>query len=458
MSNFSKILLCPSNLQHQANNFEQITDYIFASLKQKDANLHAHISISESLDAELTVRQQQLEHLEQSQSQGLGLTLYLNERTASVSSADFSYTAINQLINHAYDILKHSQPDSANGLPNQEYIATQPFADIDVYHPHTLNIETIYQNLLSMESCLQSYKAIQQSDGCGFGQSLSHALVANSHGFKAYHQDTDYSYWASAIAGNKQGMQSDSWASYQCAYLDLMNFEAIAHKAASRAIAKLSPKSLSTRKSPVIFSQDISDQLISYAVRALSGEVQYHQTGFLNQSLGQAIMPSFINVYEDPFVKRGLASCQFDNKGIAVKADYLIKQGVVQNYQLSDYYAKKMGKKPTGHTGGHHNLYLQVDPSHQHKDLNALMAHMQTGLLVIDTMGTGFNPTNGDYSKGCNGFWIEGGEIAYPVEGITIAGQMHNIYQNIIGVANDAEFDRIESGSILINEMTIAGH
>jgi PmbA protein len=258
-------------------------------------------------------------------------------------------------------------------------------------------------------------------------------------------------------------MQSDSWSSNKRCPLLLENHQTVAHKAAKRAQDKLDARKLSTRKCPVIFDSTVAADILRPIFSALGGRAQYQKNSFLLNALGEQILPSFLSIYEDPFVKKGLSSSPFDDDGAKVEARFNVQNGIIQHYFLSAYSARKLNIQNTGHAGGTHNLYLQADQQHIDSankvfaNLDALLKHMHTGLLITDVMGQGVNITTGDYSKGVSGFWVENGIILHAVEEITIAGNIKDMLKNIQGIALDTYEGRLHTGSILLENMTVAG-
>ena len=350
----------------------------------------------------------------------------------------------------------------SSGLPNKEDLATD-FFDCDLYHPWDIETSEAIQISKEMEEELYKHKDITNSDGCGFATDYGHFVMANTLGFMHGYSYSRHGLWASAIAGKDDKMQSDGWSSdKRCASM-LDNHINIAKSAAKRAADKLNAQKLTTRQCPVIFEAPIARGLLSGMLSALGGRAQYQKNSFLLDSIGTQILPDFLSLYENPFVPKALSSTPFDDDGVKVHQRFVVKDGIIQDYFLGAYSARKLGRQNTGNAGGNHNLYLQANantPNYDDKvlpDLASLLKLMGTGLLVTDTMGQGFNITTGDYSKGASGFWVENGVIAYPVEEITIAGNLKDMLQNITAIGLDTYEASLNMGSILLDNMSIAG-
>lgn len=477
---------------HKLSNFENIRQQIEDLAKKYQNNnknnnhknnheISWQMTISEGLYYEANVREKAPEQLEQSNTQGVSITLYQNGASASVSTANFSAQAIEQTFSKACEIVEWTERDEYAGLANAEdLISTRDIIysdELELFHPFALNElpklqETIIEYAQTMQDHVRAQNLIINSEGCGGQYHFGQAYQANSLGFKGFRQSSMYQLWANAVAQNQtlqnstsqnstselnSGMQTDSWMDQKRCFKTLDTPSSIAQTAVEHAREKLNPKSLKTQKTDVVFINYAADELIEYLLDALSGHSQYHQSGFLTAALGKKILPEFIELEESPFLKQGLSSKRYDAAGVAKSNLKIIENGQVASYLLNAYFAKKLKMKNTGHAGGTANLMLRANKAHTIADLPSLLKQMHTGLLVTDIMGPGFNELTGDYSKGASGFWVEAGIIAYPVEGITIAGNILDIYKNIQAIADDALFDSIQTGSIWIKDLTIAG-
>ncbi|MFM2345185.1 MAG: metalloprotease PmbA [Pseudomonadota bacterium] len=451
-----------ANFQYNQEQLKEICEQVLKISKQKSGVSNACVAISEDTSLSLNIRQNDIENLEHAQNQGIAVTIYNGSRSGHASSADFSTKAIESMVDAACNIAKYTNEDPFSGLPNQADIATE-FFDCDLYHPANVETSEAIQICKEMEEELYKDKNVTNSDGCGFSTDYGHFVLANTLGFMHGYPYSRHSLWASAIAGKDDGMQSDGWSSDKRCYSSLDNHINIAKIAAKRASEKLNSQKLSTRQCPVIFEAPIARGILSGMLSALGGRSQYQKNSFLLDSIGTQILPDFLSLYENPFVKRALSSTPFDDEGVKVHQRFVVKDGIIQDYFLGSYSARKLNRQNTGHAGGNHNLYLQADennPVYNNKvlpDLNSLLKYMGTGLLVTDTMGQGFNITTGDYSKGASGFWVENGVIAYPVEEITIAGNLKDMLKNIAAIGLDTYEASLNTGSILLEKMSIAG-
>ncbi len=445
---------------------KEVCQTILQLSKQKNGVSDACVSISEDNSLSVDVRQQNIETLEQSQSKAISLTIYKNQKVGHASSSDFSLVSLQNIVDAAYNIATYTSEDVYAGLPNQEDLAEE-FFDCNLYNPWSIDADETIKLAIEMEHAVYDNKNIVNSDGCGVSTSNGHFMLANTLGFMDGYAHSSHQLWANAIAGKKNdsnSMQSESWSSYKRCPQLLQNHKEIATIAASKASSKLNAKKLTTRTCPVIFEAPIAGGLIRAILSALSGSNQYQKNSFLLDSIGKQILPSYLTLHEDPFVLKGLASSAFDEDGVKTHAKNIINDGIIETYLLSTYTARKLKLPVTGHAGGSHNLYLKHNnPNNSDNnasfciDLNTLMKKMGNGLLITDTMGQGLNIITGDYSKGASGFWIENGVIAYAVDEITIAGNMKTMLQNIVAIAADEYHGSLTTGSILLEQMTIAG-
>jgi len=448
-----------AHFQYTKEQFEQICEQVLDLSKKKIDISHICVEISEGTELGIDVRNQNIETLEHSQSQNISITIYKGQKIGHASSGDFSKKSLESIIDAAFHIATYTSEDPNSGLPNQEDLATD-IIDCDIYHPWDIETKDAIEIAKNMESALYENKGITNSEGCSVSTDSGHFILANSMGFMHGYQYSRHAVSASAIAGKNDKMQSDSWHSDKRCAKDLDDPVNVARIAAQRAVAKIGAKKISTRVCPIVFEAPIAKTLIRGMLAALTGSAQYQKNSFLLDSIGQRILPEFLSLYEDPFILKGISSSPFDEDGVKVNSSYIIKDGLIQQYLLNTYSAKKLNLPNNGHAGGNHNLHLEYNPTANGKiftDLDALLKNMDTGLLVTDLMGQGLNITNGNYSKGASGFWIEKGIIAYPVEEITIAGNLKDMLQNIAGISIDEHVSSIINGSILLDNMTISG-
>ncbi|WP_416189254.1 metalloprotease PmbA [Neisseria sp. CCUG17229] len=424
------------------------------SLAQQLGATAAEADFSESIGQGVSVRLNEIEQIEFQQDKSLDITVYVGQRKGRASTADFSPNALQDTVQAAIDIAKYTAEDDCAGLADKDLMATE-IGDLDRYHEWDLSAEAAIELAKQCEQAALSFDSrIENSEGAGVQTSHYQYVYGNSHGFMAHQQGTRHSISCSVVAADEHGMQRDYWYDASCRHQDMDSPESIGRTAAERTVRRLDSQILPTGSYPVMFDTTVASGLIGHLVGALSGGALYRQSSFLIDSLGKKILPDFVNLREEPHIPRAFGSTYFDSEGVATRPRFLIENGVVQGYLLSSYSARKLGMTSTGNAGGAHNLYL----SHTHASQADLLKEMGTGLLVTELMGQGVNTITGDYSRGAAGFWVENGVIAYPVHEITIAGRLQDMYQNVVGIANDAlRRSSNKIGSVLISEMTVAG-
>ena len=403
----------------------------------------------------VTARLGEVETVERHQEQGLGLTVYFGQRKGSASTTDFSPDAIRETAEAACRIAKLASEDKFSGLPDASLLATGKLPDLNLYHPWDVDAEQAIELAIECEESARSYDAeISNSEGATVSQHQSIRVLGNSLGLLQGYPATRHSVSCSVIGQRGDSMQRDYWYSVARDALDLEVAVDIGRKAAERTVSRLGARSISTRNSPVLYSAEAAASLIRNFLGGISGGNLYRKSSFLLDSLGKQVFPDFIRIHEQPFLPKGLGSATFDGEGVALRARDIVNEGVVRSYLLSSYSARKLGMETTGNAGGVHNL--TVEPGEQ--DLSDLLASMGSGLLVTELMGQGVNMVTGDYSRGASGFWVENGEIQFPVEEITIAGNLSDMLKNIVAVGKDIDLrGNIRTGSILVSEMTLAG-
>jgi PmbA protein len=453
--------------EYSSDELKELCEYTLKTCLEKKGITNALVSISDNNSLSIDVRTQNIETLEQSQEQSISITVYKEQQVGYSSSSDFSISSINSIIDAAYHIATYTSVDKCAGLPNAQDLATnEDMRECELYHPWDIDASQAIKIATEMEDAVYANDSIINSDGCGLSTNNGQFVMANTLGFMQGYAYSNHSIWANAIAGYKDdvdSMQSESWYSQKRCSKSLENYLSISKIAAERAKAKLNPQKISTRSCPVIFESTIASKLFGGLLAAISGNNQYQKNSFLLDSIGQQILPNYLSIYENPFLLKGMSSACFDSDGVRTKQTHIVKDGIIQTFILSTYSSRKLNMPVTGHAGGCHNLELQYNTEPKYSehicpDLNALMQKMGTGLLVTDTMGQGLNIVTGDYSKGASGFWVENGIILYPVNEITIAGNLKSMLQNIVAIANDIyEGGSILTGSILIDNMMIAG-
>ena len=438
------------------HNAEQLQNLGRQALEQakKQGATAAEIDISESVGQNVQVRQQEVEHIEYQQDKSLDITVYLGQAKGRASTADFSDQAINDVVAAALNIARFTAQDDCAGLADPALLATE-FGDIEAFFPWVLSTdESIAIGKRTENAALKTDKQISNSEGAGVQNDHYQYIYANSNDFCAYQKGSRHSISCSVVAEDANGMQRDYWYALARDPLDLEKPEEIGSLAATRAVQRLSGRTLATGKYPVIFDRTVAGSLISHLVGALSGGSLYRQTSFLVDSMGKQILAPWVTLTENPHVKKALASTYYDAEGVATHPRTVIESGRVCGYFLSSYSARKLGMQTTANAGGVHNLSLNYTHSTQAELLQA----MGNGLLITELLGQGVNTITGDYSRGAAGFWVENGVISYPVEGITIASRLQDMYAGMMGAADDAlKYSTHKIGSVWIDTMTVAG-
>lgn len=438
------------------HNAEQLQNLGRQALEQakKQGATAAEIDISESVGQNVQVRQQEVEHIEYQQDKSLDITVYLGQAKGRASTADFSDQAINDVVAAALNIARFTAQDDCAGLADPALLATE-FGDIEAFFPWVLSTdEAIAIGKRTENAALKTDKHISNSEGAGVQNDHYQYIYANSNDFCAYQKGSRHSISCSVVAEDANGMQRDYWYALARDPLDLEKPEEIGSLAATRAVQRLSGRTLATGKYPVIFDRTVAGSLISHLVGALSGGSLYRQTSFLVDSMGKQILAPWVTLTENPHVKKALASTYFDAEGVATHPRTVIESGRIGGYFLSSYSARKLGMQTTANAGGVHNLFL----NYTHATQAELLQAMGNGLLITELLGQGVNTITGDYSRGAAGFWVENGVISYPVEGITIASRLQDMYAGMMGAADDAlKYSTHKIGSVWIDTMTVAG-
>lgn len=442
----------------QLAGLSQIAERVLARAKVCGAE-QAEVGINVSTGLNINVRMGEVETLEHSHDRGLSLTVYWQGRKGSASTADLSEGSIETSIEQALAIAKFTEADPCSGLADPALLARQ-FADLDAWHPWLLDgapIRAEQALALALECEAAGLKAdprICNSDGASISTSMQYGLYANSHGFIGSDFGTVHSLSASLLAGDDQAMERDYFYDTKLHAGDLMAAEFIGAEAARRTIARLEPQSLSTRSAPVLLVPELARGFIGHLLAAVGGGAQYRKASFLLDAVDQQILPDWFDLTEFPHLRRAMGSANFDDEGVATRQNTLVSDGVLRRYLLSSYSARKLGLQSTANAGGVHNLQVRANGG----DFAQMLKQMHTGLLVTEMMGQGVNSVTGDYSRGAAGFWVEGGEIRYPVAEITIAGNLKDIYRAIVAVGNDVDLrGNVRTGSILLEQMMIAG-
>ena len=422
--------------------------------KQGATSAAAGISSGDGLSVD--VRMAEIDKLEYHRDQGLGVTVYFDQRQGTASTGDLSEAAIRDTVRAACNIAKYTSEDECRGLADAEQMATN-FPDLDLYHPWDITAEqAIEQAILCENSARDIDPRITNSDGASVSTYSGLSAYANTHGFAAVEASSSHSLSCSVIANEAdgEGMQRDYWYSHSCLASELDSPEIVGQKAAEETLSRLNARKLSSRKSPVLYIPELASGLLGHFTSAIGGGSQYRKASFLLDSVGSKVFPEFVNMYEQPLIPRGLRSASYDSEGVATREQDIVRDGIVQSYIMGSYSARKLGLQSTGNSGGLHNL--TIDSTGQ--DFSEMLRLMDTGLLLTGLIGSGINGITGDYSRGATGFWVEKGVIQYPVEEITIAGNLKDMLGGIVAVGNDLD-RRIgtRTGSILVEQMMISG-
>ncbi|MFP3872996.1 MAG: metalloprotease PmbA [Thiohalophilus sp.] len=436
-----------------AERYQQMVADMLAEAKRLGASAaEAAVSIESGLS--VTVRLGEVETVEHNRDKGLGITVYFGQRKGSASTSDFGPAAIGETVKAACDIARYTEEDPCAGLADAALMAAS-IPDLQLYHPWAIGAPEAIERALACENVARGYDArISNSEGASITSHSGLRVYGNSHGFVGAYPSSRHSMSCTVIGQDESGMQRDYWYTLARDPAQLDSAESVGERAALRTVSRLGARKLSTRQVPVMFEADVARGLLGHLVRAISGSALYRNASFLVDSLGRQLFPERVRIDERPHLPGALGSAPFDNEGVATAPRTLIDAGVLQGYVLDSYSARRLGMQTTGNAGGVHNLYIN------HDDLtrDQLLQQMDSGLLVTEVMGQGVNNVTGDYSRGASGFWVENGEIQYPVEEITLGGRLQDMYLGLQAVGNDIDArGNIITGSWLIDNLTVAG-
>ena len=414
----------------------------------------AEASVSEGYGQSVTVRRGEVETIEYNRDKGVNVTVYVGKQSGSASSSDLTPKAIEDTVRAALSIARFTAADEAAGLAEPALIAHE-IRDLDLFHPWALPVEDAIEMARACEAAaFRLDKRIVNSEGATVAAQQSQFVSGNSAGFLGGFPSSRHYVSCAVIAGEGDAMQRDDWYSWERSAADLAAPEAIGDYAGRRALSRLRSRRLGTREARVLFEAPVASGLLQTFVSAASGGNLYRKSSFLLDSVGQQVFAPIVNLREEPHLARGMGSSYFDDDGVATHPRDVVKDGVLQGYFLGVYSARKLGMKSTGNSGGNHNLILAPGSG----DLVGMLRELGTGLFVTDLMGHGINMVTGDYSRGASGFWVEGGEIRYPVEEITIAGNLRDMFRNVSAIGADVlRRGSRTCGSILVDGMTVAG-
>ena len=428
----------------------------FAIETSQKAGATAEVGVTKVSGLSVSTRLQEIENVEFTNDGALGISVYLGQQKGNASTSDLSEEAIKNTVEAALAIAKYTSPDDCTGLADKELMAFEA-PDLALYHGASVDVEQATKLALEAEKAALEYdEKIVNSNGASFNSHTGVRVYGNTHGMLQSYLSSRYSLSCSVIGGELDQLENDYEYTVSREFDALSSADWVGQNCAKKVIARLNPQKLSTREVPVIFLNDVATGLISHLTGAISGGSLYRKSSFLLDHLGKQVLPDWFQISERPHLLRRLASTPFDSEGVRTQNLEIIQDGVLQTYLLTSYSGRKMGMQSTGHAGGIHNWLVKPNLT---GGLTALLRQMGTGLLVTDVMGQGVNIVTGDYSRGAAGFWVENGEIQYPVAEITIAGQLQDMLKNIIAVSDDIEHrSNIQTGSILLNKMKISGN
>ena len=442
-----------ANFRFNDKQLQTLAQFTLQTAEKRGAT-SAEVNIGENIGQTVSVRLNQLETTAYNHDTSLSVTAYIDQRKGRASTSDFSEKSVVDAVEAAIAIARYTTNDPYAGLADPVLFA-RDFKDLDIYHPFDLSIETAIDMAKEMEeSGMNVDSRIDNSSGATITSQMAQSIYSNSLGFVGEERESYFNASVALVANDKGNLQQDYWFDAVRCFTDLQGMDVIGRKAGERVVRRLNARRIKTSNVPVLFDATIANSLIGHWVGAVSGSHLYRRTSFLNDSLEKAIFSSVVNISELPHIPRGFNSCNFDAEGVATRDRNMVENGVLKGYFLGSYAARKLGMISTGNAGGAHNLDVKAT----HEGLTQLLQEMHTGLWVTELMGHGINMVTGDYSRGAAGFWIENGQIQYPVEEITIAGNLKTMFQGIIGIGADRlSHSSWQCGSILIKNMMVAG-
>ena len=436
---------------------QQLRDAVSLAIEiAQKAGATAEVGVTKSSGLSVSTRLQEIENVEFNNDGALGISVYVGQQKGNASTSDLTPEAIKNTVEAALAIAKYTSPDDCAGLADKELMAFDA-PDLDLYHAAEIDVDKAVQLALDTEkAALEHDERIVNSEGASFNAHTGVRVYGNSHGMLQSYLSSRYSLSCSVIAEHQEQLERDYEYTVARDINQLAQPNWVGEYAAQKAIARLQPQKLATQEAPVIFLNDVATGLISHLAAAISGGSLYRKASFLLDHLGKQVLPNWFEITERPHLLRQLASTPFDSEGVRTQDMEIIRNGILQTYLLTSYSGRKLGMQSTGHAGGIHNWLVKPNSSGK---LTALLRQMNRGLLVTEVMGQGVNLVTGDYSRGAAGFWVENGEIQYPVAEITIAGQLPDMLRNIVAVADDIEHrSNIQTGSILLEKMKISGN
>ncbi|MDP8162383.1 metalloprotease PmbA [Pasteurella skyensis] len=446
-------LVTKEELQQQKETLQQAVS--FALNIAKKAGAEAEVAVTKVTGLSISTRLEQTENIEFNNDGSLGISVYLGKRKGNASTSDLQPNAIQQAVESALAIAKYTSEDECAGLADKELLAFDP-PDLDLYHQADINVDQAIEMAIQAEhSALNFDKRIVNSEGASFNSHSGVRMYGNTHGMLQGYLSSRYSLSTSVIAAYNDQLERDYAYTISREFNQLQSPQWVGEQSAMRAVKRLNPQKLSTREVPVIFANEVATGLISHLATAISGGTLYRKASFMQDKLGEQVLPNWFEISEHPHLLRQLASSPFDSEGVRTQDRGIIKAGILETYLVTSYSGRKLGLKSTGHAGGIHNWIVK---SNRTGGLETLLKEMGTGLLVTDMMGSAINGVTGEYSRGASGFWVENGEIQYPVAEITIAGRLQDMYQNLVAVSDDMELrSNIQTGAILLESLKVSG-
>jgi PmbA protein len=412
----------------------------------------AGVSYDEGLS--VTVRMGELESVERQRDRGLGVTVYRNGRKGSASTTDFAAASVEEIVRKALSIGSFTTADEYAGLADARLMAVDP-PDLDLYFSWDLDVDRASALALRAENAARGFDArIANSEGATVASSAGRRAYANSHGFVGSYPTSTYSMSCSVVAKSNGSLERDYWYTVSRRPEDLESPESVGEVSARRTLARLDARPISTRIVPVIYPAELARGLFGHLVAAIRGTAQYRRASFLVDGVGKKVLPDFVDITEDPLIPRAFGSAPFDGEGVVTKRRELVTAGVLQGYVLSSYSARRLGIPTTGNAGGVHNLLVRPTAG----PLAELIKGCEQAFVVGELLGQGVDIVSGDYSRGAAGFWVERGEIVHPVNEVTIAGTLEELFRNIRAIGSDVETRGvIRCGSVLVEGLTLAG-
>ena len=445
--------MASSEFTHSADILRQIARDVLDYARERGATA-AETEASEGFGQSVTVRRGEVETIEYNRDKGVGVSVYIGQQRGHASTSDFSAQALRDTVDAALSIARLTASDQFAGLADADLLATQ-FPELDLYHPWRIDVEQAIELARSCEdAAFAADQKISNSEGASVSVQQSHFAYGNSNGFLGGYPSSRHSIVCSMIAGKDENMQRDDWYTTARSAADLDPAAEVGTRAGKRAARRVGARKVATARVPVLFEAPVASGLLGHFVAAVSGGSLYRKSSFLLDSLGKEIFSPNVQVRDWPHVPKGLASSPFDDEGVATRARDIVQDGVLQGYFLGSYSARKLGLRSTGNAGGNHNLSMDSTDG----DLAVLLKKMGTGLLLTDLLGQGVNMVTGDYSRGASGFWVENGEISHPVQEITVAGNLKDMFRNIVAIGSDVIVrGSRQCGSVLVEGMTVAG-